>query len=351
MRGAGAIRPTLSAALAGQRRLGQAVRPVHVPVRFARPAARPVIDPLDHGIGNSDWTPAGRPSYADRVDPSQGTPPMPRATALPPAPPASPGPAQGYAYVELAPAAAVAAAPLAEECALALSYNGLSQAVMMVTPQDLEDFVLGFTLSSGIIDSLDEVYDLTLHGDGATRHAEVQISSRAFWALKRQRRQLAGTSGCGLCGVEALEQALPPLSALPGRPLPPAAHLAGLRERIASAQTLARHSGAVHAALQVDASGRILRCREDIGRHNALDKLIGALHGAGSAPDDGFVAVTSRCSLELIHKAVRARIATLVCLSAPTALSVQWARAHHLNLIHLPHHSAPRVYSPAPPAA
>ncbi|MCQ4345967.1 formate dehydrogenase accessory sulfurtransferase FdhD [Pseudomonas stutzeri] len=275
---------------------------------------------------------------------------MPRATAPPSTPPIVARPADGYAYVELAAVAAVAHAPLAEECALALAYNGLGQAVMMVTPQDLEDFVLGFTLSSGIIDSLDEIYDLGLHGDGAARRAEVQIASRAFWNLKCQRRQLAGSSGCGLCGVETLAQALPPLAALPGRPLPPAAHLSGLRERIATAQTLARHSGALHAALYVDASGRIVLCREDIGRHNALDKLIGALHGAGLAPDAGFVVVTSRCSLELIHKAVRARLASLVCLSAPTALTVQWARAHHLNLIHLPHHSAPRVYSPAPAA-
>ncbi|MNF33522.1 formate dehydrogenase accessory protein [compost metagenome] len=273
---------------------------------------------------------------------------MPRASALPVIPPASALPANGYAYAELAQPARVAAAALAEECALAISYNGLSQAVMMVTPQDLHDFVIGFSLSNGMIDSLDELYDLHIDGEGAARHAEVQIASRAFWALKRQRRQLAGSSGCGLCGVEALEQALPSLDALPGSPLPPAEHLLGLRERIGVAQTLARHSGAVHAALFVDDHGAIRLCREDIGRHNALDKLIGALHGAAIAPAEGFVVVTSRCSLELIHKAVRARIATLVCLSAPTALTVQWARAHRLNLIHLPHHSAPRVYSPAP---
>jgi FdhD protein len=270
------------------------------------------------------------------------------ATARNAPPSAAALPGNGYAYAELGQPASVAAAALAEECALAISYNGLSQAVMMVTPQDLHDFVLGFSLSSGLIDSLDDLYDLQLHGEGAARHAEVQISSRAFWALKRQRRQLAGSSGCGLCGVEALEQALPSLDALPGSPLPPATHLSGLRERIGAAQTLARHSGAVHAALFVDEHGTIRLCREDIGRHNALDKLIGALPGASIAPAEGFAVVTSRCSLELIHKAVRARIANLVCLSAPTALSMQWARAHRLNLIHLPHHSAPRVYSPAP---
>ncbi|WP_455231307.1 formate dehydrogenase accessory sulfurtransferase FdhD [Geopseudomonas aromaticivorans] len=273
---------------------------------------------------------------------------MPRPATRCSVPPATARAADGYAYTELAEPARTAAAALAEECALAISYNSLSQAVMMVTPQDLHDFVIGFSLSSGLIDSVDDIYDLQLHGDGVARHAEVQIASRAFWALKRQRRQLAGSSGCGLCGVEALEQALPALTALPGSPLPPAAHLLGLRERIADAQTLARHSGAVHAALFVDGSGAIALCREDIGRHNALDKLIGALPGAGTAPAAGFVVVTSRCSLELIHKAVRARIASLVCLSAPTALTVQWARAHRLNLIHLPHHSAPRVYSPAP---
>lgn len=255
-----------------------------------------------------------------------------------------------YRYAELAAPHRVGSAGLAAEAALAIAYNGLSQAVMMVSPVDVEDFVRGFSLSNGLVAAIDEIYDIRLQRLGDALSAEVQISSRAFWALKRQRRQLAGTSGCGLCGVEALEQALPDLPTLPGAALPPLAHVAGLRQRIDQAQQLARRSGALHAALFVDADGAIRLCREDIGRHNALDKLIGALAGQDLDARAGFAVVTSRCSLELIHKAVRAGIASLVSLSAPSALSVDWARRHRLNLIHLPHHSAPRVYSPAPDA-
>ena len=272
---------------------------------------------------------------------SQGDAPMPSAE-----PHQVPHPY--YRYAELGEPARVDAGVLADECALAISYNGLNQAVMMVTPAALEDFVAGFSLSNGIIDAADGILDLHLQGEGAARQAQVEIVGRAFWALKRQRRQLPGTGSCGLCGVEALEQALPVLAPLPGAPLPPPAHLHDLRARIAEAQTLARTSGALHAALFLDGTGEVRLCREDIGRHNALDKLIGALARNAIDPRGGVVVLTSRCSLELIQTAVRAGLPTLVTLSAPTALTVQWARRHRLNLIHLPHHSAPRVYSPAP---
>ncbi|WP_044873090.1 formate dehydrogenase accessory sulfurtransferase FdhD [Pseudomonas sp. LFM046] len=254
----------------------------------------------------------------------------------------------GYRYAELDEGARVEDAALAEECALAISYNGISYAVMMVSPSALEDFVAGFSLSSAVVQSIDELYDIQIEGEGIALHAEVDIGNRAFWSFKEQRRNLAGTTGCGLCGVEALEQALPELRSLTPAPLPPAEHFVDLRQRINEAQELARRSGALHAALFVDDKGELRLCREDIGRHNALDKLIGALLRQGLNPREGFAVVTSRCSLELIHKAVRAGLSTLVSLSAPTTLTVEWARRHHLNLIHLPHHSAPRVYSPAP---
>ncbi|WP_296269116.1 formate dehydrogenase accessory sulfurtransferase FdhD [Pseudomonas sp. UBA6562] len=240
-----------------------------------------------------------------------------------------------------------AATPLAEEVALAIAYNGLNQAVMLVSPTDLDDFVVGFSIGSGLVTGTDDIYDIKLSGTGSALYADVEIASRAFWQLKDQRRQLAGTSGCGLCGVEALEQALPDLTALPGAPLPPVAWLADLRKRIDAFQPLGQHCGAVHAALFMDRHGELLMGREDIGRHNALDKLIGALLRQRIDTSGGLAIVTSRCSLELIQKVLRARIQTLVSLSAPTGLALQWARKHNLNLIHLPKHSAPRVYSPA----
>ena len=259
-----------------------------------------------------------------------------------PAPDAS----QSYNYSNLTREAS-ARADLAEEVALAIAFSGISQAVMLVSPTDLEDFVVGFSLGSGIVASPDEIYDIKLSGYGSARQADVEIASRAFWNLKQQRRQMAGTSGCGLCGVEAVEQALPELNVLPGAPLPPIEWLDGLRQRIGEFQPLGQHCGAVHAAIFMDHHGQLLLGREDIGRHNALDKMIGALVRQQIPMVGGTAIVTSRCSLELIQKVLRAGIQTLVSLSSPTGLALQWARRHNLNLIHLPQHSAPRVYSPA----
>lgn len=133
--------------------------------------------------------------------------------------PNSPAPAasQTYHYATLEQSGD-AATVLAEEVALAIAYNGISQAVMLVTPTDLEDFIVGFSLGSGIIDNANDIYDLKLTGAGSAQYAHVEIASRAFWNLKQQRRQLAGTSGCGLCGVEAVEQALPDLKNCQVRP-------------------------------------------------------------------------------------------------------------------------------------
>ncbi|WP_415721321.1 formate dehydrogenase accessory sulfurtransferase FdhD [Photobacterium ganghwense] len=266
---------------------------------------------------------------------------IPDVNSAPPSP-------DTFSYQTLGDESSIGHFALASESALSISYNGINQAVMMVTPGNIEDFVKGFSLSTGIVNSFSEIYDIQLSAACESHHAAVEISNRSFWALKSHRRQLAGTSGCGICGVEALEQALPDLEPLQPVTPPDATLFAGLRDRISEAQIVARKSGALHAALYADRSGDIVLCREDIGRHNALDKLIGAMATERINPREGFAVMTSRCSLELIHKAVRARIGTLVTLSAPTALTVQWARRNHLNLIHLPQHTAPRLYSPAP---
>jgi len=257
-------------------------------------------------------------------------------------------PAEGivqHEFVILDQTAVAQSVMLPNEVALALSYNGIAYGVMMVSPVALEDFAIGFSLSSGLLAKRQEIYELHITGAGDRWQADFEVSSRAFWYLKKQRRILAGTSGCGLCGVEALNQALPELPTLPTAVMPPGTAFVGLRERITKSQSLGQSSGAVHAALYVNFAGDILLCREDIGRHNALDKLIGALTNHDATP--GFVVITSRCSLELIQKAVRVGISTLVTLSAPTSTSVEWARIHKLNLIHLPRKESPRVFSSA----
>ncbi|WP_394373251.1 formate dehydrogenase accessory sulfurtransferase FdhD [Marinobacter xestospongiae] len=236
--------------------------------------------------------------------------------------------------------------PLVEETAVAVSYNGISQAVMMLSPVHLEDFAVGFSLSQGFIDSVDDILDLQVTAAGDGLELAITVTSRAHWGLRQHRRQLAGTTGCGLCGVDSLQQALPELAPLSPQPLPPADRFLTLRDRMAAAQTLGQTSGALHAALFIDAANNPVACREDIGRHNALDKLIGALARQRRPLPGGLAVMTSRCSQELIQKAVRAGLGTLVSFSAPSTLAVDWARRHNLNLVHLSRQGEPRVYSP-----
>lgn len=259
-----------------------------------------------------------------------------------------PSPATTFSYQVLHAPGQQHTACLADEVVVAINYNGLNHALMMASPCDLYDYAIGFSLGQGIIEQPHELLDINIQPAEDHYQLELQLSSRRLWQLKQQRRQLAGTSGCGLCGSSALEQALPQLSTLPGHSLPAASHLAGLRQRLSAAQTRAQSSGAMHAAGFVDAEGELRLCREDIGRHNALDKLIGAMAVAELSGSEGFAVVTSRCSLELVHKAVRAGLPTLVSLAAPSQLSVRWATALGLNLIHLPQHAAPRVYQAGP---
>lgn len=223
---------------------------------------------------------------------------------------------------------------LIEEVPVALVYNGLSHAVMLASPADLEDFALGFSLSEGIIARAGELYDSEIHVacEGVT--VELSIASERFAGLKARRRQLAGRTGCGLCGVESLAALppMPPARSAAAAVVSPAAIREALRQ-LPHCQKLRQRCGSAHAAAWADGQGNILCLREDVGRHNALDKLIGALSRSGAAAAGaGFVVVTSRASYEMVQKTASAGLPALVAVSAPTALAVRQARSAGLLL-------------------
>ncbi|MBB3143030.1 formate dehydrogenase accessory sulfurtransferase FdhD [Halomonas organivorans] len=221
---------------------------------------------------------------------------------------------------------------LALEVPVALVYNGISHAVMMASPTDLEDFALGFSLTEGIIAHPHECYDLELQEDTRGLTVQLTIASQRQAELKQRRRSLAGRTGCGLCGTEALDQAIRPIPAVRAPALTDAAIQRALGE-LSEHQALQAATGACHGAAWCDADGRILRVREDVGRHNALDKLIGALAREGGPGEDGFALVSSRASYEMVHKSASAGIGALVAVSAATALAVEQAREAGLLLV------------------
>lgn len=230
---------------------------------------------------------------------------------------------------------AATAREVASEMPTALSYNGVAHVVMMTTPQDFEDFAVGFTLSEGIVESVDEISAIDLRSADAGMLVDIRIPQARFEALLGRRRNLVGQSGCGICGLEELGEALRPLPPLDAAPVLDREAAARALDALRGRQPLNAATGAVHAAAFCDASGAILAAREDVGRHNAFDKLIGHMARAGLDPSAGFALLSSRCSYELVQKAVAARIPALVTISAPTALAIRLAREARLTLIAL----------------
>ena len=222
---------------------------------------------------------------------------------------------------------------LADEVPVALIFNGISHAVMLATPFDLEDFALGFGLTEGLLERADELYGVEVQPDPAGVRIEMDVSSACFARLKDRRRSMAGRTGCGLCGTESLEQVEPPLRPLApcSVPLSPPAVAAALRA-MPTHQKLQQRTGATHAAAWCAPDGSVRLVREDVGRHNALDKLVGAMVEAGADPRDGFVCITSRASVEMVRKAVAAGVTALIAVSAPTARAVATARRAGLAL-------------------
>jgi len=219
-----------------------------------------------------------------------------------------------------------------EEVPVALSYNGLSHAVMLASPADLEDFGLGFSLSEGILATAAELYDLDLEIGPAGVVIQMRIAEALFAALKTRRRSLAGRTGCGLCGVESLDQVARPLPPLPAGPSISAVALQRVLARLSENQPLHARTGGVHAAAWATREGDRLVVREDVGRHNALDKLIGALAQAKIDAAAGFVLVTSRASFEMVQKTVAVGIPMLAAVSAPTGYAIRLARESGLCL-------------------
>jgi FdhD protein len=222
---------------------------------------------------------------------------------------------------------------LPEETAVALTYDRVSFAVMMASPIDLRDFAIGFSLSEGTIETISDITDLEIVVVESGIECRMSLIPARREALESRRRKIAGPVGCGLCGIDSLEQAVKP-----SKPVHSPARIAATAisdgfARMAHLQTLNQQTRAVHAAAFLNpASGEIL-LREDVGRHNALDKLIGAATAAHALPGAGAVLLTSRVSIELIQKTAMFGAPILAAISVPTARAVREAKAAGMTLI------------------
>ncbi|NRA52672.1 MAG: formate dehydrogenase accessory sulfurtransferase FdhD [Gammaproteobacteria bacterium] len=247
---------------------------------------------------------------------------------------------------------------IAQETAVALVYNGISHVVMMATPADLAELALGFSLSEGIINSAQEISHIDICSQPLGIEVNISISSRAMWHLKQQRRNLTGRTGCGLCGAESLQQAMqartskaviaqdylaPDNRSLDNAEPDNSAKIKVSDQAIQRAvaqlqqyQPLQQLTGAVHGAAWCDLQGNIMVAKEDVGRHNALDKLVGCLLTSAAPITDlamGFALISSRASYEMVIKAKSAGISMLVAVSAPTSLAISLAEQHGLTLV------------------
>lgn len=236
---------------------------------------------------------------------------------------------------------------VAEETPIALEYNGISHATMLASPSDLEDYALGFSLTEGIIDRPADLRGIDIVPQHNGIVVQLEISSACEARLKARRRAMAGRTGCGLCGVETLPEVLRQVAAVPDAapmPLPPILHaMRAMRAR----QPLHDMTGATHAAAWADVSGQVQVVREDVGRHNALDKLIGALTRRDEALQNGLVLVSSRASFELVQKCAAAGIGILAAVSAPTALAIRLAQNTNVALLGFVRHADATIYSHA----
>jgi FdhD protein len=221
-----------------------------------------------------------------------------------------------------------------EEVPIAFSYAGSTHAVMMATPADLEDFAVGFSLAEGIIERVDEVVAIEAVEAGEGIDVQVTLKDMTAEALIARRRRMAGPVGCGLCGIESIEQATRAVRSVGSDHVRlTAREIADATSMLSAAQDLNRQTRAVHAAGFYCPHEGLVAIREDVGRHNALDKLVGAVLLGGWAANLGAVVVTSRLSVEMVQKTAALGVPILIAISAPTALAIRTATAAGITLI------------------
>jgi FdhD protein len=223
-----------------------------------------------------------------------------------------------------------------EETPVALSYAGTTHAVMMASPADFEDFALGFSLTEGIIASVEEIEAIEVEDHGAGIDIQIRLKDKANTRFQARRRRLAGPVGCGLCGIESIEEAMRSVDKIgQSKLILTAADIVSAVRLLSKVQPLHAETGAVHAAGFYMPGKGIVAAREDVGRHNALDKLAGALAKTGTDGTSGAVVVTSRVSVEMVQKTAAIGAPFIIAVSAPTALAIRTADEACMTLIAL----------------
>lgn len=271
---------------------------------------------------------SGREAYrsgmSKSIDPAEGPTPLPRAV-----------PAAAVTVPLAGAGARHWSRDVAVETGVEVAIGGVPFVVMMLTPADLEDFAYGFALTEGIVERADQVRGARVETEADGLRLLVDVAPDRMHHHLARRRAMSGRTGCGVCGIgdlAALERAQPPGDGAQALPVSIAAIARALAE-LPERQDLHRATGAAHAAAFADAAGGLLAVREDVGRHNAMDKLAGAVLRAGIDPRSGFVVVTSRCSFEMVEKTASLGARTLVAISAPTSLAIERARCLDVALV------------------
>jgi len=223
--------------------------------------------------------------------------------------------------------------PVPEETAVAFTFNGTAHAVMMATPADLEDFAFGFAVTEGLIEKLSEIENLEVIATGMGIELRAWLPEERAKIYAARRRSMAGPTGCGLCGIESLEEATRPAPRVSNAIRFDSGAITAAMASLSPKQTLNRETHAVHAAAFWTPARGLIAVREDVGRHNALDKLVGALMRHGVAAAQGIVVLTSRVSIELIQKSARLGAPVIAAVSAPTATGIRLAEQCGITLV------------------